>query len=79
MPRVKMAADSYKDKDLRELIRRYKYGKGLTNLEAARMIGVCEATWKNYTDTPGRIPLDKLRAIQKKLQIPKEEILPFLM
>lgn len=79
MPRVKLAADSYKDKDLAQLIRRYKYGKDLTNAEAGRMIGVCEGTWKNYMNDPARIPLGKLRPIQRKLQIPKEEILPFII
>lgn len=79
MPRVKLAGDVYKDRDLSELIRRYKYGKGLNNNEAAAMIGVCERTWRNHMENPAQIPLERLRAIQKKLGIPKEEMLKFLL
>ena len=79
MPRTNLAGDKYKDKDLGELIRRYKYGKDLNNTEAGKLIGVCERTWRAYMENPGNIPLKKLRLIQRKLQIPKEEMLPFLM
>lgn len=79
MPRTPLAADKYKDKDLCELIRRYKYGMDLTNASAAKAIGVCESTWNNYLTDPGRIPLKKIRAIQKKFRIPKEEMLRLLI
>lgn len=79
MPRVKLAGDTYKDKDLSQLIRRYKYGKNITNKQAGQMIGVCESTWKNYMNDPTLIPLGKLRLLQRKLQIPKEELLPFVI
>ena len=79
MPRTKLAGDAYKDKDLAELIRRYKYGKGLNNEQAAKLIGVCPTTWKAYVSAPGKIPLEKLRKIQQKLGIPKEEICRFLV
>ena len=40
MPRVKLAGDTYLDKDLSELIRRYKYGKKLNNVEAGKLVGI---------------------------------------
>ena len=79
MPRVKLAGDIYKDKDLAALLRRYKYGLNLTDEQIGKSIGVTGRTWSNYLKEPGKIPLGKLRAIQKQLRIPKEELFPFLM
>lgn len=79
MPRVKLAGEAYKDKDMAELIRRYKYGKSLTNADMAKMMGVGQTKWKSWLSDPTLIPLGKLRLIRKKLQIPVEEILPLVM
>lgn len=79
MPRVKLAGDTYLDKDLVELIRRYKYGKKLTNAEAGKLIGVAERTFAKYMEHPEIMSLKTLRTIQRKLGIPKEEMYPFLM
>ena len=79
MPRVKLAGEVYKDKDMAELIRRYKYGKRLTNADMAKIAGIGQTKWKSWLADPSLIPVGKLRLIQKKLQIPKEELLPFLM
>lgn len=79
MPRVNLAGDQYRDKDLGELIRRYKYGKALTDAEAGKLVGISDKTWRRYMLEPGRIPLHVLRAIQRKLQIPREEMLTFLL
>lgn len=79
MPRVNLAGDVYKDKDLVSLIKRYKYGSDMTNAEAAKAVGICEATWTNYMAEPGRIPLKVLRKMRKAFRIPKEEMLPFLV
>ena len=78
MPRVKLAGDQYKDKDLAELIRRYKYGKNMTNADMAKAVGVCQATFKSYLADPTKISVGKLRDIRKVLQIPKEDMIPFL-
>ena len=79
MPRVKLAGEVYKDKDLSELIRRYKYGKNLTNAEMAKMMGVGQTKWKSWLSDPTLIPIGKLRLIRKHLCIPKEEMMQFLM
>lgn len=79
MPRVKLAGEAYKDKDLSELIRRYKYGKSLTNVDIAKKLGVCATTWKGWLADPTKMPLGKLRLLRKYLCIPKEEMLPFVM
>lgn len=79
MPRVKMAEEAYKDKDLVELIRKHKYGKNLTNAEIAKKVGVGQTKWKSWLADPTLIPLGKLRLIRKLLGIPKEDMLPFLM
>lgn len=79
MPRVKMAGDSYLDKDLAELIRRYKYGKKLNNAEAGKLVGIGERTFARYLEKPGMVPLSVLRLMQRKLQIPKEEFLKCLL
>jgi hypothetical protein len=79
MPRVKMAGDCYLDKDLAELIRRYKYGKGLNNAEAGRLVGIGERTFARYLEKPGMVPLSVLRMMQRRLQIPKEEFLKCLL
>ena len=79
MPRVKMAGDSYLDKDLAELIRRYKYGKRLNNAEAGKLVGIGERTFARYLEKPGMVPLSVLRLMQRKLQIPKEEFLKCLL
>ena len=79
MPRVKLAGYQYKDKDLQALIRRYKYGAGQKHTEAGAAIGVSDATWRRWMKQPGKIPLDKLRAIQKALGVPKEEMYAFLL
>ena len=54
MPKVKLAGDRYKDKDLSELIRRYKYGKDMTNADMAKAVGVCQTTWKNWLSATTR-------------------------
>lgn len=79
MPKVKLAGDRYKDKDLSELIRRYKYGKDMTNADMAKAVGVCQTTWKNWLSAPEKIPLGKLRTIRVQLGIPKEEMTAFLL
>ena len=79
MPRTNLAGDSYKNKDLSELIRRYKYGKGLNNEQAGKLVGISERTFAKYMSQPEVMPLKVLRKIQRKLQIPKEEFLQFLM
>lgn len=79
MPRVKLAGDTYRDKDLTQLIRRYQFGMALTNTDAGKLIGCCEKTWRNYMDKPSAIPLGKLRMIQKKLRIPADEMLPHVL
>ena len=79
MPRVKLAGDRYKDQDLAELIRRYKYGKRYTNEEIAKKVGICERSWDNYMKDPSRMPLRVIRAMQRVLQIPKEEMAAFLV
>lgn len=79
MPRVKMAGDCYLDKDLTELIRRYKYGKKLNNAEAGKLVGIGERTFARYLEKPGMVPLSVLRLLQRKLQIPKEEFLKCLL
>lgn len=79
MPRTKLGANKYKDSDLVELIRKYKYGKALTNAEIGKKVGISERSWNNYMSDPGRIPLRVLRDLQKVLQIPKDEMLPFLI
>lgn len=79
MPRVKLAGDSYLDKDLSELIRRYKYGKKLNNVEAGKLVGIGERTFARYMEKPEMIPLRILRQMQRKLQIPKEEFIRYLL
>lgn len=79
MPRVKLAGDTYLDKDLSELIRRYKYGKKLNNVEAGKLVGVAERTFAKYLEHPENMSLKTLRLMQKKLQIPKEEFLATLL
>lgn len=79
MPRVKLAGDSYLDKDLSELIRRYKYGKKLNNVEAGKLVGIGERTFARYMEKPEMMPLRILRQMQRKLQIPKEEFIRYLL
>lgn len=79
MPRVKLAGDTYLDKDLSELIRRYKYGKKLNNVEAGKLVGIGERTFARYMEKPGMMPLSVLRLMQRKLQIPKEEFLRYIL
>lgn len=79
MPRTKLGADTYKDQDLVRLIRRRKYELDLTNRQAAKLIGVSETTWRNYMACPGKIPLNKIRAIQKKLGVPREDMAGYLI
>ena len=79
MPRVKMAGDSYLDKDLAELIRRYKYGKKLNNAEAGKLVGIGERTFARYLENPEMMSLKTLRQMQRKLQIPKEEFVQYLL
>lgn len=79
MPRVSLAGDKYQNKDLAELIRRYKYSKGLTNTTAGKLVGVCDRTFARYLEQPGTIPIGVLRIIQKKFQIPKEEMIKYIL
>jgi predicted DNA-binding protein (UPF0251 family) len=79
MPRVKLAGDSYLDRDLVEVIRRYKYGKGLNNSEAGKLVGVAERTFARYLENPEMMNLKTLRMLQRKLQIPKEEFMQYLL
>lgn len=78
MPRVKLAEDGYKNKDLSELIRRYKYSTGLTNEQAGKLVGVSERTFAKYMAEPDTMPLKVLRKLQRRLQIPKEELTKYL-
>lgn len=79
MPKVKLAEEAYKNKALSELIRRYKYGKGLNNVQAGKLVGIGERTFARYMENPGLIPVAMLRVYQKKLGIPKEEMLQLLL
>lgn len=79
MPRVKLAGDNYRDSDLSELIRRYKYGQQLTNADVGRLIGVGERTFARYLEQPETMSLHILRKVQRRLKIPKEEFLKCLM
>lgn len=79
MPRVKLAGDSYLNKDLVEMIRRYKYSKGLNNNEAGKLVGVGERTFARYLENPEMMSLKTLRQMQRKLQIPKEEFVQYLL
>lgn len=79
MPRSKQMEDLYKNKDLTEIIRRYKYGKGLSNAEVGKLIGVAERTFAKYLEQPDTMTLKTLRTIQKRLQIPKDEFISALL
>ena len=79
MPKVKLAEEAYKNKALSELIRRYKYGKKLNNVEAGKLVGIGERTFARYMEKPGMMPLSVLRLMQRKLQIPKEEFLRYIL
>lgn len=79
MPRVKLAEDSYKNKELAELIRKYKYSKDLNNAEAGKLIGVAERTFAKYLEHPEVMSLKTLRLLQKRFQIPKSDFISALM
>lgn len=79
MPRTKLGADAYKDKDLAALIRRYKYGCQMTNEQLAAAIGVSVATLKRYLDDPKKMSVSTIRKIRKQLVIPKEEIMQLVI
>ena len=78
MPRVKLAEDSYMNKDLSELIRMHKYGKRLSNEQAGKLVGISERTFAKYMAEPEVMPLKVLRKLQRRLQIPKEELTKYL-
>lgn len=80
MPRVNLDGygEIYKDKQLMELLRAKKSGKGLTNATAGKKIGVCDKTFAKYLECPSLIPLGVLRKMQKKLEIPKEDLLKLI-
>lgn len=79
MPRVKLAGDIYRDSDLAQLIRRYKYGKDLSNAEAGKLLGIGERTFAKYLEKPETMSLQMLRKVQRRLEIPKEDFLRCLM
>lgn len=79
MPRTLLGADSYKDKDLSELIYVYKRRAGATNETCAKWLDIHPATWIKYMKEPSRISLENLRIIQRKLRIPVGEMQKFLL
>lgn len=79
MPRTVLGADSYKDKDLSELIYIYKRRAGATNETCAKWLNIHPATWIKYMKKPSKISLENLRTIQRKLQIPASEMQKFLL
>lgn len=79
MPRTKLSAESDKNKDLSKLIRKYKYAESLNDEEAGKRIGVTGRTWSRYMNAPENLSIKTLRKIQKKLNIPKDEMIPFIL
>lgn len=79
MPRTKLSAESDKNKDLSKLIRKYKYAEALTDENAGKLIGVTGRTWSRYMNDPENLSIKTLRKIQKKLNIPKDEMIPFIL
>lgn len=79
MPRTLLGADSYKDKDLVEVIRIYAWRSENTIKHVAELIGVSESTMHRWMKNPGDFPLAKLRLIQKKLKIPAAKMAEFLL
>lgn len=73
MPRVKLAGDSYKDRDLTELIYIYKRRAGLTVPKLCGIMGISESTYHRWMKSPGDIPLSQLRTLRRKLNIPEGE------
>lgn len=79
MPRTLLGADTYKDKDLAELFYIYKRRKGFTFDKCAEFLGVSNYTAKKYFREPSQAPLEKLRLIQRKLDIPAGKMNEFLL
>lgn len=73
MPRVKLAGDGYKDKDLIELVYVYKRRAGMTVPALCEVMGISESTYHRWMRKPGDIPLSQLRTLKKKLSIPEGE------
>lgn len=78
MPRVKLAGDSYKDKDLTELVYIYKRRAGMTVPKLCEMLEISETTYHRWMKKPGNIPLTQLRTLQRKLNIPMEAMVKCL-
>lgn len=74
MPRVKLAGDCYKDKDLTELVYIYKRRAGITVPTLCEMMKISESTYHRWMKQPGDIPLTQLRQLQRKLSIPPGEM-----
>lgn len=74
MPRVKLAGDSYKDKDLTELVYIYKRRAGITIPKLCETLKISESTYHRWMKQPGDIPLTQLRQLQRKLGIPPGEL-----
>ena len=70
MPRVKLAGDTYRDRDLAELIHIYQRRAGLTGKKMSELLDISESTYYRWMRFPEIIPLKQLRMMQRKLNIP---------
>lgn len=79
MPRTLLGADSYKDKDLSELIYIYMRRANVTDKTCSEWLGCHVDTFRRYKKKPATMRLESIRIIQKKLNIPESKMHPFLI
>lgn len=79
MPRTILGADTYKDKDLSELIYIYKRRANVTDQQCADWLGVHVDTFRRYKKKPSAMRLESIRIIQRKLNIPGSKMNELLL
>ena len=79
MPRVKLAAEQYADKDIVQVIDGTRRFNGLSVEELCQMSGISAATYNRRKKNPRDITIGELRKLFRALRFPAEKITDFII
>ena len=78
MPRIRQKADTYRNEDFRRDVLVQMAYLGLRQKDAARHLGVCNATVSELLHSPEKLTVDRLRKLIGFLKLRPETVLRLL-
>ena len=78
MPRIRQKADVYRNEDFRRDVLVQLAYLGMNQKDAARNLGVCDATVSNLLNRPDKLTVDRLRKLIVLLKLKPDTVLRLL-